>query len=475
MSAVEAVTRLKGGDLTPLALIDAAEARIKATDPLINALPIRCFDRARERAKALMAAGLDRPEPGWLAGLPIAVKDLQAVAGVLTTHGSPIYRDFIPERSDLLVERLEANGAVVIAKSNTPEFGAGASTFNSVFGITRNPFDPAWTVGGSSGGAAAALAAGQVWLATGSDLGWSLRTPASFTHTVGLRPTPGRVLHGPASLPWDTLGVAGPMARSVTDLALFLDAMVGEHPEDPLALPAPQVPFQQALTAPLGTGATPLRIAYSPNLGITPVDPEVASVCRAAVDHWAAALQARGTAVELTDQCPDFSSAEATFQVLRAAFMAARHLEHHRQHRDLLKEDLVWNIEKGLGQSAVAVAQAEGDRAALYRRVVAFFQGVDVLACPTAVVPPFLAEERFVDRVGEQRFANYVQWLAITFAISLTGCPALSLPAGNTADGRPIGLQLVAAPRGEAQLLAAALSLEGLGLGPTLPVDPRGS
>ena len=238
---------LRQGEVSPLDLIDAALARIAATDGVLNALPTLCADRARDRARRLTAsASAVAPGPGWLGGLPLAVKDLNDVAGVRTTQGSPIYADNVPARSDIMVERLEANGGVVLAKSNTPEFGAGANTFNAVFGETLNPWNPRLTVGGSSGGSAAALAAGQVWLATGSDLGGSLRTPASFCSVVGLRPSPGRVAHGPSTRPFGTLSVEGPMGRTVGDVALMLDAMVTRHPEDPLSLELPREPFQVA-------------------------------------------------------------------------------------------------------------------------------------------------------------------------------------------------------------------------------------
>ena len=248
LTAAQAVRQLREKQLTPLDLVEAAAARIEAVDGHLNAMPTPCFERAREHAQSLMKASAEPQQAGWLGGLPIAVKDLVDVAGVRTTYGSPIYANHVPQRSDLLVERLEANGAIVIGKSNTPEFGAGASTFNEVFGKTRNPWNGDKSVSGSSGGSAAALASGQVWLATGSDLGGSLRLPASFNAVLGLRPSPGCVARGPALLPFATLAVEGPMARTAEDLALMLDAMSGAHPLDPLAVPAPAHSYlQQAL------------------------------------------------------------------------------------------------------------------------------------------------------------------------------------------------------------------------------------
>ena len=275
-TACAIVTKLNSGEVTPLDLLDVLEARIAEVDGKVNALPTLCFDRARAHAEELMKKPAG--QRGLLAGLPVPIKDLTAVEGVLTTQGSPIYKDDVPARSDLLVEHLEENGAVIYAKSNTPEFGAGANTFNEVFGATRNPWDLSRSAAGSSGGAAAALATGMAWVAHGSDMGGSLRNPASFCGVVGMRPSIGRVAHTPVDKIDRNLGVQGPMARNVEDLALLLDAMSGEHPADPLSLPALPKSFLSAARS----GKGPKRVAYSPDLGITPVDPEVAAITRKA-------------------------------------------------------------------------------------------------------------------------------------------------------------------------------------------------
>lgn len=449
-SAVSVVELLRRGEVSPMELVDEATRRIERMEPHINAMPTLCLERAREHAKRLMQGKNNRRGGGWLGGLPIAVKDVTAVAGVRTTYGSPIYADHVPERSDILVERLEANGAIVVGKSNTPEFAAGANTFNELFGKTRNPWDTSKSVAGSSGGSAAALAAGEVWLATGSDLGGSLRTPASFNSVVGLRPSPGRVLHGPLAQPFATLGVAGPMARTVSDAALMLDACSGEHREDPLSLAAPRTPFLDSARR----AAAPRRVAFSPNLGIVPVDREVQGICRRAAQRFA------DTGATVEEATPDFAGARETFQTLRAAWFAGQHLEHLANHRDQLKPEVIWNIEKGLALSAEEIGRAERERAALYRRMVAFFQDYDLLLCPAAIVPPFDVDQRYVEQVEGERFDNYVDWISITFVITLTSCPALSLPAGFTAQGLPVGLQMIAPPRGEADLLGAASLLE---------------
>ncbi len=467
LSANEAVALLKRGEVSPLELVEAAESRIAATDAHLNAMPTLCFERARAHAKRIMDEGPSAERPAsWLGGLPIAIKDLNEVAGVRTTYGSPIYADFVPERSDIMVERLEANGAIVVGKSNTPEFGAGASTFNEVFGKTRNPWNVAKSVAGSSGGSAAALAAGQVWLASGSDLGGSLRTPASFNGVVGLRPSPGRVASGPSPLPFATLAVEGPMARNAADAALFLDAIVGQHPQDPLSLPAPELPFAEAVRR----AEPPRKVAYSPDLGLLPVDPEVAQICRQAAERFAA----MGAAVE--QACPDFSGALESFQVLRAAGFAAKIGPLLESHRDEFKPEVIWNTEKGLAFDAATIGRAERVRGELYQRVVAFFGDYDLLLCPAAIVPPFDVDVRYVEEVNGQSFDNYVDWIGITFAITLTSCPALSAPAGLTADGLPVGLQIIGPPRGEADILAAAALLEqAADLTDRTPIDPRGA
>jgi amidase len=465
LSAQAVVRLLRQGKVSPLELIDAALARIAATDGVLNALPTLCADRARDRARRLMeSASAVAPGPGWLGGLPLAVKDLNDVAGVRTTYGSPIHADNVPARSDILVERLEANGGVVLAKSNTPEFGAGANTFNAVFGETLNPWNPRLTVGGSSGGSAAALAAGQVWLATGSDLGGSLRTPASFCSVVGLRPSPGRVPHGPEARPFDTLSVDGPMGRTVGDVALMLDAMVARHPEDPLSLDLPQQPFQIAAAE----RRRPLRVAFSPDIGIAPVDDEVRALCATAATRFGEA----GVVVE--EACPDFSGAVETFGVLRALGFVAGHREHYEKHRDKLKPEVIWNIERGLALTASDIARAELARGALHHRVVEFFRSYDLLLCPAACVPPFDVKVRWLKELNGVAFDNYVEWIRITYAVTLTSCPALSLPCGFTRDGRPVGLQMVARPRGEAELLGAAAALEEiLDIAKLVPIDPR--
>ncbi|MEM7505246.1 MAG: amidase family protein [Pseudomonadota bacterium] len=460
MTARDVLDLLARGEVTHRDMLDQLEARIGAVDGPINALPTLCFDRARETAKAISARPVG--ERGVLGGLPVAIKDLSMVAGVRSTHGSPIYVDNIPRQSDHLVQRVEGQGGVIYAKSNTPEFGAGASTFNEVFGRTHNPWDISRSVAGSSGGSAAALVSGQAWLAHGSDMGGSLRNPASFCGCVGLRPSPGRVPGGPCADAFGVLSVEGPMARNTGDLGLLLDAMAGPDPREPYAQPW-NAGFRQAAEEP----RLPRRVAYSPDLGITPVDPQVAEITAAAARRF----EALGVAVE--DATPDFTGAHEAFQTLRGLAFATSHAEHYATKRDQLKPDVIWNIEKGLNLTGADIARALALRSALVARLAAFFETYDLLLCPATIVPPFAVGDRTVTECAGQTFETYIDWLAIVYAITLTSAPALSLPCGFTADGLPVGLQMVAPLRSEAALLSHAAALEAdlaLDLG---PIEPR--
>jgi amidase len=461
-TACTIVDKLNSGEVTPLDLLDVLEQRIAEVDGKVNALPTLCFDRARTYATALMEMPVG--ERGLLAGLPVPIKDLTNVEGVLTTQGSPIFKDTIATQSDIVVEHLEYDGAVIYAKSNTPEFGAGAHTFNEVFGATRNPWDTSRSAAGSSGGAAVALATGMAWLAHGTDMGGSLRNPASFCGVVGMRPSIGRVAHTPAFKIDRNLTVHGPMARNVEDLALLLDAMSGEHPADPLSLPSLPTSFLSAVRS----GKKPKRVAYSPDLGITPVDPEVAAITRKAALRFAEA----GAIVE--EAHPDLREAHECFHVLRAFDFAISKAALLRTKRDQLKPEVIWNIEEGLKLTVERLERAEAQRVAMTARTLEFFKTYDLLLTPATIVAPFPVENRYVAECAGKKFDNYVEWLGIVYAITLVCCPALSLPCGFTASGLPVGLQVVAAPRGDAQLLAGAKVLEDiLGVRGTTPIDPR--
>ena len=459
--ATTIVARLQRGEVTPHDLLDALESRIAAVDGAVNALPERCFARARAHADRLMKMPI--AERGRLAGMPVPIKDLVDVAGVRSTQGSPIFKDKIPEKSDILVERLESEGGIVYAMSNTPEFGAGANTFNEVYGVTRNPWNMSRSAAGSSGGAAVALATGMAWLAHGSDMGGSLRNPASFCGIVGMRPSVGRVARTPDGAVDMNLSQQGPMARNVEDVALLLDAMSGEDARDPLSLPR----VDSFLTA-ARSNWRPKRVAWSVDLGITKVDPEVAAITRRAAERFAEL----GASVE--EAHPDFAGLHDVFQTLRAYDFFMRKAKLLRHHRDLLKPEVIWNVEKGGKITMEELERAENGRVALARRYLAFFERYDLLLTPATVVAPYPIENRYVAEVNGHKFSNYVEWLAIAYAVTVACGTALSLPCGFTRENLPVGLQIAGPPRGEARVLAAAKALEDiLGLRGTTPIDPR--
>jgi amidase len=461
-TATQLIARLKAGEITPHDLLDALEARIAEANPAVNALPTLCFDRARREADRL----LKRPvsERGPLAGLPVPIKDLVDVAGVRSTQGSPIFANRVPDKSDIVVEHIEANGGLVYAMSNTPEFGAGANTFNEVFGATLNPWNTSRSAAGSSGGAAVALAAGMAWIAHGSDNAGSLRNPASFCGVTGIRPSIGRVARTPGAKVDRTLTVQGPMARNVTDLALALDAMSGEHPLDLLSLPATPGAFQKAA----GSGWKPKKVAYSADLGITPVDPEVATITRKAAQRFADA----GVIVE--EAHPDLREAHDCVQTLRAFDFAISKAKLLREQRDKLKPEVIWNIEKGLKLTMDEIEKAEAQRLTLSVRLLRFFDSYDLLLAPTTIVAAFPIEQRYLAECAGKKFDNYVEWLAIVYAITLACGTAMSLPCGFTRENLPVGLQIIGPPRGEGRVLAGAKLLEDvLGMRDLLPIDPR--
>ena len=460
-TATDVVTSLKRAEITPLDCLDALEHRIAAVDGMVNALPTLCFDRARAHARELMRKPI--AERGILAGLPVPIKDLVDVAGVRSTQGSPIYANRIAEKSDVLVTHLEANGAIVYAMSNTPEFGAGANTFNEVFGRTLNPWNTSRSAAGSSGGAAAALASGTAWVAHGSDLGGSLRNPASFCGVVGMRPSPGRVAASPRKKIDSTLGVEGPMARNVEDLALLFDAMVGEEQVDPISLPSDGTSYLKAARS----GVKPTRVAISRDLGITPVDREVSDIVMKAARKF----ESIGVVVE--EAHPDLHEALECAQALRALNFAISMKSLLESHRDKLKPEVIWNIEKGLALTGAEIAKAEAQRSAMFIRTLKFFETYDLLLCPTTIVAPFPVEERYVTHCNGTKFETYVDWLAIVSAITNVCCPAISIPAGFTTEQLPVGLQIIAPPRNEARLLSAAKLLEDvLGFTSCVPIDP---
>lgn len=445
-TAREVVALLRAGEISIDDTLEALLARIEAVDPEINALPTLCIERARECGRRVDRKG------SVLAGMPVAIKDLTDVAGVRTTHGSKLYENNIAQQSSLMVQRLEANGAVIYAKSNTPEFGTGGNTFNDVFGATRNPYDTTRSAGGSSGGAAAALASGSAWLAQGSDLGGSLRTPASFCGVTSLRPSPGVVTTNPGLAPFDVYSQAGPMARDLADLALFADALAGPSQQVGISKPHRIGQFAEAAARP----RKPSRVAFSEDLGVTQTSSEVSRVCQRAL-----ALLAQDN-IAIENAHPDLSMMDAAFDVPRALDYAQSYGANLDETRDIFKPEVVWNIERGLRLEADEIRRSLDAQGQVFANAANFMQDFDLLICPAAIIPAYPVEERYPGYADGLAYSEYYRWLAICCAITTTTLPVITLPCGKTEAGLPVGLQLIGKPHGELDLFACASYLEPL-------------
>jgi amidase len=455
LPATALAARIRARELSCVELLEATLRRIERVNPLVNAIVTLVLEQALAAARAhdaaLAAGTAPSPAEAPLLGLPIAHKDLQETRGVRTTYGSPIFAENVPSFDALLVERLRAAGAIALGKTNTPEFGAGSQTFNPVFGATRNPYDRGMTCGGSSGGAAVALACGMLPLADGSDFGGSLRNPAGYCNVVGLRPSPGRVPSWPGGWPFLPLAVDGPMARTVGDVALLLSALAGPDPRDPLAIGEPGAALAE-IPQGLPRG---LRIAWSPDLGGLPVDARVATVFAGR----RATFEDLGCVVE--EATPDLSDADEIFTTLRALSYELNLGRLLDTNRSQLKETVTWNIEQGRALTGPQIARAMRLHTALLERVHAFFAQYDALVLPTSQVPPFPIEQQYVAEINGQPLASYLDWMRSCSWITTTCCPVIALPAGFTPEGLPVGLQIVGRPRGELALLRLAQAYEG--------------
>jgi Asp-tRNA(Asn)/Glu-tRNA(Gln) amidotransferase A subunit family amidase len=458
LTAVELRRRIGAKEISPVDLLDSCIARIEAVDPALNAMVATCFDRARAEAKAAEKAVVAGAALGALHGLPIGIKDLSATQGLRTTYGSLLYEHNVPAADERVVAAVRSAGAIVLGKTNTPEFGAGANTKNRVYGATGNPFDPVLTPGGSSGGSAAALATGMVPLATGSDFGGSLRTPAGFCGVVGFRPTPGTVPNETRAVGLTPLSVQGPMGRTVTDAALLLSAMIDEDRRDPFARAV-----DPALTRePEVIELTGLKVAVSEDLGCAPIDDGIRAVFRARVEN----LRRLFASCEARD--PELGPVHQVFEILRGVNFVAAHKERLEQHRELLGPNVIDNTERGLQYSLADVAWAHVEQTKIYRRFVALLEQVDVLICPACSVSPFPHEQLTVAAINGKKMDTYMRWLAIAYGITMTTHPVALLPCGVDAKGLPFGIQVVGRTRGDAELLRIAHSLER-----AMAVDPE--
>lgn len=450
LPATELAQRIRDKELSAVEVLEAHLAQIERTNPAVNAIVTLLPDAALAEARAADAA-LARGEPrGPLHGLPVAHKDLVPTKGVRTTFGSLAFKDFVPEQDALTVERLRAAGAITVGKTNTPELGAGSQTYNEVFGETRNPYALTTTCGGSSGGAAVALACGMLPIAGGSDMGGSLRNPASFCNVVGLRPSPGRVPSWPVRAGWFTLSVEGPMARTVQDVALMLGALAGPDPRSPIAIAESGARF----FAPLARDFRGVRVAWSRDLGGLPVDSRVTAV----LEGQRHVFTELGCVVE--EAVPDFTDADEIFQVLRAWSFELNHGALLATHREMLKDTVVWNIEQGARLSGPQVAQAERKRTELYHRVRAFLESYEFLILPVSQVPPFDITQRYVTEINGEPMATYIDWMRSCFFISVTGLPAISVPCGFTPEGLPVGVQIVGRHQDDFGVLQLAHAFE---------------
>jgi amidase len=458
LTAVDARRLIGQKKLAPTELLASCIARIEAVDHAVNAMVARDFDRARTAAKAADAAVVRGDALPALHGLPIGVKDLQETAGLRTTFGSPIFRDNIPAGDERLVAAVRAAGAIVVGKTNTPEFGAGANTRNAVYGATGNPFDPTLSAAGSSGGSAVALATGMVPICTGSDTGGSLRNPAAFSGIVGFRPTPGLVANERRGLGWNNLSVAGPMARTVADVCLLLSTMVSDDARDPLATTVHGHSVRRAedFAVPGRIDLSRLRVAITPDFGFAPTERHIAEVFGEKTDLF------RHIFAHVENATPDCADADEAFEVLRSLGYLTNHLEKLRARPQDVGPNVRTNVEEGLRYSAADVARAQSQQTVLYRRWQDFFRDWDVILTPSITISPRSWRELYPAEIDGRQTRTYFHWLALAYAVTLPGHPAVSLPVGLDRHGMPFGLQIVGPRGGDAFVLSVAAELEAM-------------
>ena len=448
--ATDLVRMIRNKVVSVTEVMEAHLAQVDRVNPVVNAIvtyhPEQALDGARKADQAIAR----NETRGPLFGLPIAHKDLVSTRGVRTTFGSPIFQDFIPDQDELIVERLKKAGAISVGKTNVPEFGAGSQTFNPVFGATLNPYDTSRTCGGSSGGAAVALACGMLPIADGSDMGGSLRNPANFCNVVGLRSAPGRVPRWPAVNAWGRLSVQGPMARTVADTALMLSAIAGPDPRAPIAVREPGRSFALPLERDFN-GAT---VAWSMDFGGLPVDPEVTLV----IEAKRRVFDDLGMTVKPGQ--PDFTAADEVFKTLRAWSFIQGYGDLLETHRDQIKDTVIWNLEAGFALTGPQIARAEMDRTTLYHRARRFMEQHDFMVFPVSQVPPFDVNTPYPTEIDGVEMETYIDWMKSCYYVTVTGLPAISVPCGFTSSGLPVGLQIVGRHEDEFGVLQLAHAFE---------------
>jgi len=447
LSATELSRRLRKKEISARELLDAHLRQIERVNPKVNAIVTLVVDQARQSAARADESAAKNRFLGPLHGLPVAHKDLRDTKGIRTTYGSPIFKDHIPTADALVVERIKNAGAITLGKTNTPEFGAGSQTFNPVFGATKNPYDLTKTCGGSSGGAAVALAARMLPSADGSDTGGSLRNPAAFCGIVGFRPSPGRV---PSAANWNPLSTSGPMARSVADTALLLSAIAGPDPRYPLSLPEPGARFAQ----PLIRYAKGIKIAWSENLLGLPFHRDI----KAVFQPQRQLFQQLGCV--LTGADPNLIGADEIFKTFRALSFYSQHAEKVAKYRDQIKATVLEEVDRGARLTPADIAKAEAARSALHLRVGEFFSKYDYFILPTTQVPAFDVNQPYITEIEGIKMESYIDWMRSCYYITVTACPAISVNCGFTPDGLPVGLQIVGRPQDDWGVLQLAHAYE---------------
>jgi len=450
LSATELLLRIRSKEVSAREVVAAHLERIERVNPQLNAIVTLDDEGALAAARRADEAHARGDALGPLHGLPVAHKDTFLTRGMRTTFGSPIYSRFIPAQDSIVVERQRRAGAITLGKTNVPEFAAGSQTFNTVFGATRNPYDPSKTCGGSSGGAAVALAAGMVALADGSDLGGSLRNPANFCNIVGLRPSIGRVPQWPSQDAWGTLAVSGPMARTVEDVALFLSVLAGPDARDPIALDGAGARFGESL----GRNFAGTRVAWSADLGGLPVEPTVTAV----LESHRGAFADIGCDVE--EASPNLSGADEVFQTLRGVSFVNTLASLVEEHPAMFKDTIVWNVERGRALTGTQVAAAMLQRSQIFARMHDFMERYEFLIAPVSQVTPFSIEQEYPTAIAGVQMTNYLDWMRSCWSITVTGHPAISVPCGFTPEGLPVGVQIVGRYRDERGLLQFAHAFE---------------
>ena len=450
LSSVELSRRIGTKEISPVELLDAAVARIEQINPAVNAITATCFARARREAKTAEKAVLDGEPLGPLHGLPAGIKDLEETEGLLTTFGSPLFRDFIPEHDNVMVARMRKAGAIVVAKTNVPEFGAGANSRNVVWGATGNPFDPRLNPGGSSGGSAVALATDMLPVCTGSDTGGSLRIPGAINGVVGFRPSPGLVPHARRGLGWSAISVLGPMGRTVADASQLMAVQTGFDPVDPLGYPVDPQSFAIPAACDLGR----LRVAWTEDFGQCPVETPIRKIMRERIAGM------RHLFKSCDEIRPDFGEADRCFDVIRAISFVSRYQADYDKDPMSLGPNVRINYEMGAKMSLADVAWAQTEQTRIYRRFQETFRDYDLVLSPTVPVTPFPWTQLYLAEMEGKPLRNYYHWLALTYFITLATNPAISIPCGVDQKGMPFGLQVVGRARGDAEVLAAAHAME---------------